>query len=529
MPPPRKKSRRSAKCETLQPRSDPPWDLTDCSRFLQYHCPSQNCSFHSASVIDFRGHMRAKHKSLLSVPTVINIEEFENQNLHPLVVVKKEIDLPFEVPVKQEEGSDRSEGDSDADAADDFSDHDDYQPDFNELSDGDDGDCQDNDSSGGVSEVVNSSLSKLSGLGISISKTPSASKEQEKRRSLTKVAPKTLPQRRSASTFTSEVQGLTLKCTKCDFTCNSVGNLQQHLAKAHRSDSDGGVKKEEDSDNIFGDNFLDDIGNDNVDVFDLKPDILLKKETPDLSFDSIIRAPPPPRVPKQRPGGQNRSRNVQLPNATFVKFRCKHCSEDFRNYFDLKTHNENEHEDKEIEFTKRIHRWKDRVNEIDEFVKELEGVSYKCKHCDYSTTAKDLRGIHMELKHQDSSEVVIYKCDLCDFKGKQRSAINAHKVSIHKVGRKKSQPRLLNFKPMPQPKPKPKLVEFKKRSDPVDMKVIPTRVMLVCKLCEREFKYYHVIKDHFMKTHKKLEEEIAFTKKVIKVIMQTTPNREDMF
>ena len=102
--------------------------------------------------------------------------------------------------------------------------------------------------------------------------------------------------------------------------------------------------------------------------------------------------------------GYNRS-DVQ------VKVRCSHCKQDFRSYHYLKSHCEREHKNLPIRFTKRTVKVLDELTSEEILIKEVAGdaATYKCDHCPYTTTHHDLRGLHMQKEHNDSTKVVCFK------------------------------------------------------------------------------------------------------------------------
>ena len=108
--------------------------------------------------------------------------------------------------------------------------------------------------------------------------------------------------------------------------------------------------------------------------------------------------------------GYNRS-DVQ------VKVRCSHCKQDFRSYHYLKSHCEREHKNLPIRFTKRTVKVLDELTSEEILIKEVAGdaATYKCDHCPYTTTHHDLRGLHMQKEHNDSTKVVCFHLCLINF------------------------------------------------------------------------------------------------------------------
>ena len=61
---------------------------------------------------------------------------------------------------------------------------------------------------------------------------------------------------------------------------------------------------------------------------------------------------------------------------------------------------------------------------------DMEGQIYKCDHCEFITHLADLRGLHMEKEHNDTSKLVFVKCDKCDYTSKSRGSLGTKKLRI---------------------------------------------------------------------------------------------------
>ena len=45
----------------------------------------------------------------------------------------------------------------------------------------------------------------------------------------------------------------------------------------------------------------------------------------------------------------------------------------------------------------------------------------------------DLRGLHMEKEHNDTSKLVFVKCDKCEYTSKSRGSLVNHKRIVHEI------------------------------------------------------------------------------------------------
>lgn len=180
-------------------------------------------------------------------------------------------------------------------------------------------------------------------------------------------------------------------------------------------------------------------------------------------------------------------------NQIINKVRCSHCNTDFRSYFYLKNHHDKTHgEELEILFTKRTVRVLNEFTGEEELIKEMDGkdATYKCTHCDYTTTDAEQRGIHMRSEHRDTSKMVSYRCDKCEFRCRDKRRFQAHKVK-HDTGVFDPGRNVIKYR----------FIQCDTGVNEVDheaedMKIQPTRVVLQCSICDpaRDFRYFHVLK-----------------------------------
>ena len=154
-------------------------------------------------------------------------------------------------------------------------------------------------------------------------------------------------------------------------------------------------------------------------------------------------------------------------------------------------------------------------------VEEIDGADsvFKCDHCDYITHLQEVRGVHMQEKHNDTSKLMWYKCDKCEFKCKQKRTMQQH-TENHLSGKISAKQRQIFNIVQEKTSETKQLFKFEESDisdkDPKDMKIVPTKVMLECQLCpdpKRTFTYYAALKIHFTKHHPK--SNLDFRKRVV--------------
>ena len=193
------------------------------------------------------------------------------------------------------------------------------------------------------------------------------------------------------------------KCDKCNFKCKQRRTMENHQNKKHN------LKSSQDET----------IGIDDKD----KP--VAKEEKPAFQFEEQDLFNKDPKDLKIVP--------------TKVLLQCEHCPEPkrtFAYYSALKIHYAKHHPDSAIDFVKKVIEGNDGLWDL---MKSEEGqrTLYTCDLCDQIFHMADLFGLHMKKSHGDSSKLLFFSCDKCDYRAQSRGNLVNHKRLVHENYRPK--------------------------------------------------------------------------------------------
>jgi hypothetical protein len=487
-------------------KKGPPWDLSNCAVYRQFVCPEEkSCDFKHFDQDIFRQHMTEKHAIL----------ETQSQTQ---INIKKELDDANEDVISDDDPLDP-----------------DNHPDSEEASEESDEEYRPR-----VSKRRRKSASN-EGRQISAVKINKSAVKTN----IIKANPKIVIKKDTIN-FGGNV---TVNCLYCKSSFNTIDDLKNHVKDEHSDEKTAlaAETKEENLDEDDDDDDDDDGGGLNDDDDEEYTPLVTPNKKPknnlaskskiknhsmevrcgkcEATYNSVIELKKHMQNEhgiKQEPieikTGAKKRGLFEPPKSNITKLRCGHCHLDYRSYFYLKNHHERDHVDLPLKFTKRTVKVLNELTGEESLIREIDGEesTFKCDYCEYVTTHQDLRGMHMQKEHNDTTKLIWFKCTQCPFKCRQKRTIQKHKEA-HKKGTIKPHQNVFKFlPPAAVDQIRFNLTDQSPFPAEVDRKITPTIVMLQCMLCDddHEFRNFHYVKVHFEKHHP--GKEFKFKKKVIK-------------
>ena len=190
------------------------------------------------------------------------------------------------------------------------------------------------------------------------------------------------------------------KCDKCNYKCKQRRTMEVHQNKKH-----GNSKSQ---DKIF--KFDEEPPKEDKITFQFEEQDLLNKDPKDLKI-----------VP------------------TKVLLQCEQCPEPkrtFAYYAALKIHNGKHHPNTEIDFIKRVIEGNDGLYAL-MISEEGQKTLFTCHVCDQIFHMEDLYGLHLKKAHGDTSRLLYFNCDKCDYRAQSRGNLVNHKRLVHENYRPK--------------------------------------------------------------------------------------------